>query len=375
AAPRARAGTRERCVPSPSRWRSRSLARSFAQHDLEILVTTPRKTDHHGLPSALARDRGQLGDPVRGLECGDDALGARKEREGVERLAVGARDIPYATAACERRVLRSDAWIVEPRRDRVGLADLAVLVLKDERARAVEHAHLSADDRRGVMPGLDALATRLDADELHRRVDLAHLGAQQLHPKDIRLLPARVDRAHVDHALETEQRARRGRRHAVLARPGFRDDPRLPHSFRKQRLADRAVDLVRARVRQVLALQEHARETDVAREMRRVGERRRAADPITEHARELVLERAVLASVEPGALELRDGGHERLGQVLAPEFAVATRASLDDHACTVRRTPAIPRMSGAGSSALMSAVPTRTASTRAGSSRASSTEL
>src|SRR5439155_1251774 len=85
-------------------------------------------------------------------------------RTGVERLAVGARDIPYATAACERRVLRSDAWIVEPRRDRVGLADLAVLVLKDERARAVEHAHLSADDRRRVMPGLDALATRLDAD-------------------------------------------------------------------------------------------------------------------------------------------------------------------------------------------------------------------
>src|SRR5439155_768359 len=91
-------------------------------------------------------------------------------RTAIERLAVGARDIPYATAACERRVLRSDAWIVEPRRDRVGLADLAVLVLKDERARAVEHAHLSADDRRGVMPGLDALATRLDADELHRRV-------------------------------------------------------------------------------------------------------------------------------------------------------------------------------------------------------------
>src|SRR5207245_1379054 len=83
----------------------------------------------------------------------------------------GKPTVRYTTiAACERRVLRSDARIVEPRRDRVGLADLAVLVLKDERARAVEHAHLSADDRRGVMPGLAALATRLDADELHRRV-------------------------------------------------------------------------------------------------------------------------------------------------------------------------------------------------------------
>ncbi len=90
-------------------------------------------------------------------------------------------------------------------------------------------------------------------------VDPQHLGAEQPHPEDVQRLPLHVLGAHVDVALEAEQRARRRRRHAVLAGAGLGDDPPLAHPHRQQRLAERVVDLVRAGVGQVFALQEDAR--------------------------------------------------------------------------------------------------------------------
>src|SRR5207245_4561547 len=50
------------------------------------------------------------------------------------------------------------------------LADLAFIVLEDERPRSVEHADRSADDRRRVASGRHALPAGLDAPQLHRRV-------------------------------------------------------------------------------------------------------------------------------------------------------------------------------------------------------------
>jgi hypothetical protein len=48
----------------------------------------------------------------------------------------------------------------------------------------------------------------------------------------------------------------------MLARARLRDDAALAHADRQQRLAERVVDLVGARVRQVLALEPH-READM----------------------------------------------------------------------------------------------------------------
>ena len=76
---------------------------------------------------------------------------------------------------------------------------------------------------------------------------------------DVQRLPLHVLRAHVDVALEPEQRADRRRGDAVLAGAGLGDDAPLPHALRQQRLAERVVDLVRARVREVFALEEDAR--------------------------------------------------------------------------------------------------------------------
>jgi hypothetical protein len=51
----------------------------------------------------------------------------------------------------------------------------------------------------------------------------------------------------------------------VLARPGLGDDPRLAHAPREQRLPDRVVDLVRAGVIEVLALEIDPCAADFAR--------------------------------------------------------------------------------------------------------------
>ena len=73
--------------------------------------------------------------------------------------------------------------------------------------------------------------------------------------KTLSALPPHVLLAHVDHALEAQQRADRGGRHAVLAGAGLGDDAPLAHAPRKQTLAQAVVDLVRAGVQQILALE------------------------------------------------------------------------------------------------------------------------
>ena len=64
-------------------------------------------------------------------------------------------------------------------------------------------------------------------------LDRAHLGAEQVHPLDVRALPAHVLGAHVDDALEAEARADRRRRDAVLAGAGLGDDPPLAEPLRR----------------------------------------------------------------------------------------------------------------------------------------------
>ena len=81
------------------------------------------------------------------------------------------------------------------------------------------------------------------------------LGAEGAHPEDVRLLAPDVLGAHEDDAGQVEQRAGRGGRDAVLAGSGLGDDPLLAEPAGQQRLAEGVVDLVRAGVGQVLALE------------------------------------------------------------------------------------------------------------------------
>ena len=222
------------------------------------------------------------------------------------------------------------------------LDDLAVFVLQQIRAIAVQHARTSADQRRRVTARLDTVAGRFDADQLHgfvfdirikdahrvrtaanardHRVRLAagqfghlHLAFVADHALEVAhhhrvrmrsrhraddvervfdvghpvahgfvqrvfqrrepdstgttVAPSSFMRytfaacrrtssdAHVDHAFHAETRGDGRRGDAVLAGAGFRDHARLAHACREQRLADHVVDLVRAGVIQVFALE------------------------------------------------------------------------------------------------------------------------
>ena len=136
--------------------------------------------------------------------------------------------------------------------------------------------------------------------------------------------------AHVDVALEAEQRARRRRRDAVLPGAGLGHDAPLPHPHREQRLAERVVDLVRAGVRQVLALQKDPR---AAARLRSAAGLRRSASAVRRspsaaaRARPGTPDRRARGKI--GALELLDRLDERLGHEAPAELAeVAARVRI-----------------------------------------------
>src|SRR5207253_1104214 len=86
-------------------------------------------------------------------------------------------------------------------------------------------------------------------------LDRTHLRAEQPHALDVGMLPPHVLATHVDDAVEAEARTYRRRRDAVLPRAGLRHDAALAEPPREDSLAERVVQLVRARVEQVLALE------------------------------------------------------------------------------------------------------------------------
>ena len=91
-----------------------------------------------------------------------------------------------------------------------------------------------------------------------------HFSAEQLHSEYVERLPSDVFCAHVDDTTQSEQRANRRGCDAVLACSGLSDDATFAHSTRKQRLSDSVVDLVRARVQKIFALQVDLRSTRVS---------------------------------------------------------------------------------------------------------------
>ena len=178
-----------------------------------------------------------------------------------------------------------------------------------------------ADDlwvRRGPDARADQVVRRLDvrdpvANRLARRllerarseIDRTHLRAEEIHPLDVRALASHVFLAHVDHALEPKPRAHRRGRDAVLSGARLGDDALLAEPPGKHGLPEGVVQLVRARVEQVLAFEI---EPFAGREALSPGERRR---PSGERAAELVElsteDSSVTAARQPASSSSRAG--------------------------------------------------------------------
>ncbi len=411
---------------------STSANRSSAARSLSPRPEKPRRTrtssgQEPPTPPTPASSLGSAATACAVSSAGQDPLGAGRRLHRGDGLAVGRGGDLDPAALGERGQLRADPRVVEAGRGRVRLGHLAVGVLEHQRTRAVEDAGRAAEDRRGMAPGLDAVAGRLDdrqpdrrlADEpgeqpdgvraatdagdgeirqaaldggdlgrrlvadpalevaddrrirvrAHRRaedvvgrLDVGHpvahrlvdrvlerrragghgadLGTQGAHPQHVRALPLDVLGAHVDDARQVEQRAGGRGRDAVLAGAGLGDDPGLAEPPGEQRLAERVVDLVRAGVGEVLALEVEAEVRDARRRGRpspasrarlvadglgqAIGtvERGRAPGEVREQLAQLGPEDRVLAERVVGGLELLERGHQRLGHVATTEVAL-----------------------------------------------------
>ena len=153
----------------------------------------------------------------------------------------------------------------------------------------------------------------------------AHLGAQQPHAEDVQLLAAHVLLAHVDDALHSEERADGGGGHAVLSRAGLGDDALLAHPPRQHSLAQRVVDLVRAGVQQVLALQVDLRSAELLRHALGKIERGGTAAVVVQQIVQLGMEGGVGLGRGVGLLQLLERGHQRLRHIAPAIDAEAAR--------------------------------------------------
>jgi len=138
--------------------------------------------------------------------------------------------------------------------------------------------------------------------------------SHESHAEHVQLLAPHVFFTHVDHALQTESGADRRRRDTVLARSSLGNDSALPHSQCEERLADRIVDLVRAGVVQVLALQEHTGPDQVG-QPGRTAQRRWTTDICMKQIVELSDEGCVRHSRCEGCFELVERRNERLRDI------------------------------------------------------------
>ncbi len=151
--------------------------------------------------------------------------------------------------------------------------------------------------------------------------DRDHLGAEQLHAKDVGLLAVDVGGAHEDHALHAEARGHGGGGHTVHAGAGLGDDAPLAHAFGQQDLADAVVDLVRAGVIELLALQIDLRAAAVLGQAFGEVERGGAADVVALEVGQLLGERGVGLGLLVFGGQFMDQRHQGFGDVLTAEVA------------------------------------------------------
>ena len=187
---------------------------------------------------------------------------------------------------------------------------------------------MRAGDRADAVVGAVDIGHPVAQRLVHRVLQRARAGlhgddlrAEHLHAEHVRRLPRHVHRAHIDDAFETEARAERRGRDAVLAGAGLGDDALLAHALREQDLAEHVVHLVRAGVIELLALQIDLRAAEMLRQPLGVIERRRTADIVLQMAVHLAAERRIGLRLRISLFEIEDQRHQRLGDEAPAEHA------------------------------------------------------
>src|SRR5581483_5526678 len=216
----------------------------------------------------------------------------------------------------------ADAGDEHVRQPALRLEDLCARLRADDRLELAHEPGVgvraggAADQVVGVADVRHPAADRLVHGVLQRAraaLDDLDLRAEELHAEDVERLTSHVLGAHEDGALHPEHRADGRGGDAVLAGARLGEDLRLAHALREQALRDGVVDLVRARVAEVLALEVDLRAAEPSCEVLGEVQRRRPADVGAEEVPQLRLERLVGARRLERGRELVEGDHQRLG--------------------------------------------------------------
>ena len=168
--------------------------------------------------------------------------------------------------------------------------------------------------------------------------------AEHLHAIHVQHLAFAIYRAHVDDAFQPEHRRNRRRGYAVLARAGFGNDAGFAHALGEEDLAHRVVDLVRAGVVKVFALEINFRTAEFLGEAFGKIKRRGATNEFREVIGQFLLKFRVVLRAEVFSLQLLHWVHQRLRHVtsaIRTEVALGVRKIFSNnfaHAKTVVET-------------------------------------
>ena len=151
------------------------------------------------------------------------------------------------------------------------------------------------------------------------RVNGHDFRAEHFHAIHVEHLAFAIHRAHIDDAFHPEHRADGGGGHAVLPRAGLGDDAGLAHALGQQDLTHGVVDLVRAGVVEVFALQINFRAAEFLGEAFGEIQRRGATDKFSEVVGQFLLKLRVMLCAEIFFFQLLQRVHQRLGHVTSAE--------------------------------------------------------
>ena len=144
-----------------------------------------------------------------------------------------------------------------------------------------------------------------------------HARAEHFHADHIQMLAFDIHFAHADGAFQPHERRARRSGHAMLPGPGFGNDPLFAHAFGQQALPQRIVDLVRAQMIQILALEPDPGPAQHAAEIGAVEHRARAPCIMDKQIFQLPLEGSVAQSRVKSSGQFVQARPDRFRHILA----------------------------------------------------------
>ncbi|MPM86936.1 hypothetical protein SDC9_134029 [bioreactor metagenome] len=139
---------------------------------------------------------------------------------------------------------------------------------------------------------------------------------KKTHPVDIQSLPLTIDTPHEHFALQAQQGGNGGGSHTMLSGSCFSNDAFLAHIFRQQALSEHIVDLMRACMVQILALEVDVGTAQVTAHIRCIGQQAWPPGIVGIQLGQFCLEAGIVLPPAVGLLQFQYCRHQSFGDVL-----------------------------------------------------------